>query len=343
MTETMLIGVDLAKNVFQLHGASLAGLEKFRKKLTRVQFRRFMAKHPSCVVVFEACGSASYWAREMTRLGHEVKLIAPQYVRPFVKRHKNDRADAEAIVIAARQPEMRFVEPKTAEQQARAVLFRSRERLVHQRTELVNALRAVLYEYGHVIPKGIGKLGLIGDILAEKNSDLPELVREECRDLLEQIAEKSERIDVKTMKAKELSAKTDMARRLQTMPGIGPLGAMAVEAFAPAMDSFKCGRDFAAWLGLVPRQHSSGGKDRLGRISKAGQADIRRLLIIGAMSRLNWTSRKPVHPESWLGRMLARKPKMLVAIALANKMARAIWAMLTKKEDYQVPTPARAA
>ncbi|SEK11116.1 Transposase IS116/IS110/IS902 family protein [Marinovum algicola] len=279
----------------------------------------------------------------MTALGHEVKLIAPQYVRPFVNRHKNDRADAEAIVIAARQPEMRFVEPKTTEQQAKAVLFRSGERLVHQRTELVNALRAVLYEYGHVIPKGIGKLGNVRDIVEEPNSDLPELVREECRDLLEQIAEKSSWIDKKATKAKVLATETDMARRLQTMPGVGPLTTLAIEAFAPAMESFKCGRDFAAWLGLVPRQHSSGGKDRLGRVSKAGQADIRRLLIIGAMSRLNWIGRKPVQPESWLARMLDRKPRMLVAIVLANKMARAIWAMLTRKQDYQVPAPAMTA
>ena len=342
MTEIMMIGVDLAKNVFQLHGASIAGDTVFRKKLTRAQFRRFMSEHPPCVVIFEACCSASYWACEMTRSGHEVKLIAPQYVKPFVKRHKNDRADAEAIVIAARQPEMRFVEQKTAEQQARAVLFRSRERLVPQRTELVNALRAVLYEYGHVIPKGIGQLGQVQEFIAEPDSDLPELVREECWDLLEQIAGKSERIDKKTMKAKELAAKTDMARRLKTMPGIGPMTALAIEAFAPAMESFRCGRGFAAWLGLVPRQHSSGGKDRLGRVSKAGQADIRRLLIIGAMSRLNWIGRKPVPPASWLGRMLERKPKMLVAIALANKMARAIWAMLTKKEDYKDPASAMA-
>ena len=204
----------------------------------------------------------------------------------------------------------------------------------------MNALRAVLYEYGHVIPKGIAKLGHARDIVEEPSSDLPDLAREECRDLLEQIAEKSSRIDKKAMKAKQLATETGMVRRLQTMPGVGPLTALAIEAFAPAMESFKCGRDFAAWLGLVPRQHSSGGKDRLGRVSKAGQADIRRLLIIGATSRLNWIGRKPIHPESWLARMLDRKPRMLVAIALANKMARAIWAMLTKKEDYQAQAPA---
>lgn len=289
-----IIGVDLAKNVFQLHGASMTGELKFRKKLTRAQFLRFMAEQDAAFVVMEACGSASYWAREMARLGHEVKLIAPQYVRPFVKRQKNDAADAEAIVIAAQRPEMRFIEPKSEAQQARAVLFRARERLVRQRTELINALRGVLYEYGHTVPLGIGQIKRIAQICSDPNSDLPALVVAECRDLLEQIAEKTTRIDAKTKTAKELGPHGETSRRLQSMPGIGPMTALAVEAFAPAMTFFRRGRDFAAWLGLVPRQHSSGGRERLGRMSKAGQADIRRLLIIGAMSRMNWMGRREV-------------------------------------------------
>ena len=341
MNDTM-IGVDLAKRVFQLHGATMAGEVKFRKKLTRDQFRAFMASQPAALVVFEACGSASYWAREMEALGHEARLIAPQYVRPFVKRQKNDAADAEAIVIAARQPEMRFVSPKTEDQQAKATLFRGRERLVHQRTELVNALRALLYEYGHVFPAGIGHLKRIEALIEDPACDLPALIITECRDLLTQITEKSDRIDAKTKALKELAAATDTARRLQTMPGVGPLTALAVEAFAPDMAQFKCGRDFAAWLGLVPRQYSSGGKERLGRISKAGQRDIRRLLVVGAMSRLNWLGRRSIPEGSWLARMLARKPKMLVAIALANKMARQLWAMMTKNEDYRDPALAAA-
>jgi len=332
-----IIGVDLAKRVFQVHGASMTGHVAFRKKLTREQFRRFMAGHPASVVVFEACGSASYWAREMESLGHEARLIAPQYVRPFVKRQKNDAADAEAIVIAARQPEMRFVTPKTAEQQAKGVLFRGRDRLVHQRTELVNALRAVLYEFGHVFPAGLAHLKRIEAVVEGANCDLPALIIAECQDLLAQIAEKTERIDAKAKALKVLAAQTDLARRLQTMPGVGPLTALAVEAFAPDMAQFKCGRDFAAWLGLVPRQHSSGGKARLGRISRAGQADIRRLLIIGAMTRIMGRARHKITAESWIGRMLARKPKMLVAIALANKMARQIWAMLRNGKDYRDP------
>jgi len=343
MTNDVMIGVDLAKNVFQLHAASMAGQPQFRKKLSRQSFGKFMAQQPPAVVVMEACGSAHYWAREMIRLGHVVKLIAPQYVKPFVKRQKNDAADAEAIVIAAQRPEMRFVEPKTAEQQSRAILFRARERLVHQRTEMVNALRACLYEYGHAVPQGIHQIKRIAEILDAPNSDLPDLMREECRDLLEQIAEKTVRINARTGKIKALAAEADTARRLQTIPGVGPLTALAVEAFAPPMENFRCGRDFAAWLGLVPRQFSSGGKERLGRISKAGQADIRRLLIIGAMSRLNWLGRKSIPEGSWLARIAARKPRMLVAIALANKMARTIWALMTKNEDYRDPAQAAAA
>src|SRR3569623_515884 len=190
MKDTM-IGVDLAKSVFQLHAASMMGEPKFRKRLSRQSFGKFMAEQPPAVVVLEACGSAHYWAREMVRLGHEVKLIAPHYVKPFVKRQKNDAVDAEAIVIAAQRPEMRFVGPKSAEKQSRAILFRARERLVHQRTELVNALRACLYEYGYIVPQGIHQIKRIEDILDAPTSGLPDLMREECRDLLKQIAEQT--------------------------------------------------------------------------------------------------------------------------------------------------------
>lgn len=339
----MMIGVDLAKNVFQVHGAIRTGEVQFRKKLTRKQFSEFMARQPSSMVIFEACGGAHYWARVMEEFGHEVKLIAPQYVRPFVKRQKNDAADAEAIVIAARQPEMRFVDPKTVEQQSHAAVFRARERLVHQRTADTNALRALLYEHGHVFPIGMRHLSRMTALVKDETVDLHALIREECLDLLAQIAEKTARITERAAKLKTLAAESDRARRLQTMPGVGPLTAVAVEAFGPDMAQFKTGRDFAAWLGLVPRQHSSGGKERLGRMTKAGQADIRRLLIIGAMSRLNWLGQRAIAEGNWLSRMLMRKPKMLVAVALANKMARQIWAMLTKSEDYRDPALADAA
>ena len=341
--KNVIIGVDLAKAVFQLHGATADGNFLFRKKLSRGQFLQFMCQHPDAVVAMEACGSAHYWARELVRLGHDVLLIPPQYVRPFVKRQKNDATDAEAIVIAARQPEMRFVSPKSEEQQSRAALFRARERLVHQRTELVNALRALLYEFGHVLPAGIKQISRVAAILDTNESTLPLLVWDECQDLLQQIEEKTVRINARTKKAHQLAEDAVTAKRLQTLPGVGPMTALAFEAFAPDMITFRRGRDFAAWLGLVPRQHSSGGKERLGRITKAGQADIRRLLIIGAMSRLNRMGRSRILQGSWLERMLARKPRMLVAIALANKMARVIWAMMTKQEDYRAPMSAAAA
>ncbi len=337
-----MIGVDLAKSVFQLHGASMSGEVRFRKKLTRPQFEKFMAGQGPAVVVMEACGGAHFWARRMQDLGHEVRLIAPQYVRPFVKRQKNDAADAEAIVIAAQRPEMRFVDPKTVDQQARATLFRSRERLVRQRTELINALRGVLYEHGHVFPTGARNLKRIEAFLTDADHDLHPLVHADCMELVELIQNKTTRITAKTKQAEALSSQGETTRRLKTIPGVGAFTALAVETFAPPMESLKSGRDFAAWLGIVPRQHSSGGKQRLGKISKAGQGDIRRLLIMGAMTRLTPRGRLGIPSGSWLARMLERKPKMLVAIALANKMARQIWALLTKQEDYREPVRVEA-
>lgn len=338
-----MIGIDLAKSSFQIHAATMNGQVKFRRKLSRAQFLAIMATPAPAVVVMGACGGAHHWARELAPRGHDVRLIAPVFVKPFVKRQKNDAADAEAIVEAAQRPEMRFVEPKSAEQQARALLFRSRGQRVHQRTELVNALRSYLYEYGHVLPIGIASLRRIDAIIDDSDNTLPDLVRDICRDLLRQIAEKTARIDALMKRIKSRADDTETAQRLQTMPGVGPVTALAIEAFAPAMESFRCGRDFAAWLGLVPRQNSTGGKQRLGRVTKAGQADIRRLLIVGAMSRLTWLGRKSIREGSWLARMLERKPKMLVAIALANKMARPIWAMLTRGEDYRDPVAVAAA
>lgn len=324
-------------------GAAHSGDVVYRKRLSREQFRSFLVGLPPCLIVFEACGSASYWAREAQSFGHEAKLIAPQYVRPFVKRQKNDAADAEAIVIAARQPEMRFISPKSEEQQARAAVFRGRERLVRQRTELMNALRANFYEYGVVFPIGMSQTEKMASWLSEHGDTLPKILVNECSDILALIGELSDRIAAKTKLLTLLAAESDTARRLQTMPGVGPMTALAVEAFAPNLNEFRSGRDFAAWLGLVPRQHSSGGKERLGHVSKAGQTDIRRLLIIGAMSRVIGRGARNVAALSWLGRLMHRKPKMLAAIALANKMARQLWAMLTKNKDYQDPDALAAA
>ncbi|MER9174457.1 IS110 family transposase [Mesorhizobium sp. M0955] len=337
MGKVTIIGVDLAKNVFQLHGAAADGTVVFRKKLSRLQFCRFMEGQPACVVAMEACAGSHYWAREMVQLGHQPKLIAPRYVKAFIKRQKNDAADAEAIVEAAQRPTMRFVEMKTEEQQSRSIMFRTREQLVNQRTELVNALRAHLYEFGHIAPQGIRYLSRLERFVEDENANLPDLVREICRDLLDHIYQLTGRINALKKKIDALSREAEASRRLQTMPGVGPIAALAIETFAPPMETFKCGRDFAAWLGLVPLQKSTGGKQRLGKTSKMGQRDIRRLLIIGAMAVVRWASRKGAPEGSWLARMMAKKPRMLVAIALANKMARGIWAMLTKEEDYRNP------
>ncbi len=337
MTEDIIIGVDLAKNVFQLHGAAADGTVMFRKKLTRVQFHRFMTDQQPSQVVMEACGGAHYWARELERLGHQAQLISPHYVKPFVKRQKNDAADAEAIVEAAQRPSMRFVEAKSEDQQASAVLFRYREKLVKQRTELINAIRSYLYEFGYVVPKGPRHLRKVTELVEGVSTALPEEVRDICRDLLDQIVAKSRRIDDALKQINARSRQGETLKRLQTMPGLGPITAVAIETFAPPMETFRRGRDFAAWLGLVPLQNSTGGKQRLGRTSKMGQRDIRRLLIIGAMSVINWASRGHDFGNGWLNAMLKRKPRMVVAVALANKMARAIWAMTMKKEDYRSP------
>ena len=342
MEEVTIIGVDLAKNVFQLHGAAAGGSVVFRKKLSRAQFQRFMAAHPPCSVAMEACPGGHFWTRELTRMGHVARMISPQYVTPYVKRQKNDAADAEAIVEAATRPGMRFVEPKTAEQQARAVVFRIRQKLVAQRIELINALRSHLYEFGYIAPVGLQHLPKLVEVIADVASDLPKAARLACRGLLDQIDNLSKHLDALNAQIADLGKEGKTSQTLQTMPGVGPITALAIEAFAPAMESFKRGRDFAAWLGLVPRQASSGGKTRLGRISKAGQHDIRRLLIIGAMAAMVGACRRGVPEGTWLGKLMRRKPRILVAIALANKMARQIWAMLTKKQSYRDPALAAA-
>lgn len=337
MDEISIVGVDLAKQVFQLHGAGPDGRVIFRKKLSRAQFARFMASLARCTVAMEACGTAHYWGRLMASYGHDVRLIPPIYVKPFVKRQKNDMADAEAIAEAALRPTMRTVPVKTAEQQSRAMLFRTRELLVGQRTQLVNALRGHLAEHGVIVAKGLGNLERLAAVIRDEASALPNLVRELGAVYLDQIEQASGQIAALERRIAIAARDSDVVRRLRQVPGIGPICAMAVETFAPPMQTFQRGRDFAAWLGLVPRQHSSGGKQRLGRTSKRGQRDIHRLLIVGAMSVVHWKGRGGGRPGSWLARMLAKKPKMLVAIALANKMARTIWALLMRNEDYKDP------
>jgi len=346
VNKVAIIGVDLAKSVFQIHGAASDGSVVYRKKLSRLQFAKFMADQPPCLVAMEACGSSYYWARFIQDKGHEVRLIPPLYVKAFVKRQKNDAADAEAIVDAASRSNMRFVPVKSVEQQSRSIMFRTRELMIGQRTQSVNALRAHLAEFGVVVPKGVHNLKRLAAYIDGASGLLPSAILEIGTIFLEQITQQTTRIKALEKSIKELAESSETSRRLRTVPGVGPITAMAIEAFAPEMERFDKGRNFAAWLGLVPRQHSTGGKQVLGRTSKMGQKDIRKLLIVGAMSVIKSEINKCKDVEdrhSWLGRLLERKPRMVVAIALANKMARTIWAMLKNGEDYRNPAVMVAA
>jgi len=340
MTEVIIIGIDIAKNVFHLHGAAVDGTAVFRRKLSRTKFLEFVAKQPTCLVAMEACAGAHHWGREISRFGHEVRLIPPQYVKPFVKRQKNDAADAEAIAEAASRASMRFVAIKSAEQQGQAMILKTRDLLQAQRTQTVNALRGHLAEHGLVAPQGLCHVCKLETALDDKNLGIPPVAIDLCRVLFEHIRMLSVRINELTAQIKRTARSHDITRRLMTIPGIGPIGALALSTLAPSKESFKKGRDFSAWAGLTPKQHSTGGKTRLGKTSKMGQRDIRRLLIIGAMSVIKATAHRRPPEGSWLARMLAKKPKMLVAVALANKMARIAWALITGGGVYKVPVVA---
>jgi transposase len=337
MRELRTIGLDTAKNVFQAHGADGGGAVIFRKKLPRKHLLPFFADQPPCLVALEACGASHHWAREIAKLGHQVKLIPPKYVKPFVKRQKNDQADAEAICEAAQRPTMRFVSVKSDLTQANAVVFRTRDLLIRQRTQLINAVRGHLSEFGYVVKKGPSHMAELMDIINDVSSGLPEAARICLKVLsttLEQIDEKVAGLDAEIGKR----AKQDpLLRRLTSIPGVGPITAAAISALAPPPEAFAKGRDFAAWVGLTPLQQSTGGKQKLGATSKMGERTIRRLLIIGAAAVIRKASPRTVPEGSWLARMLARKPTMLVTVALANKMARIVWALLSKNEMYRAP------
>jgi transposase len=334
------VGLDLAKSVFQLHGADAKGAVVFRKKLRRDRLLVFFSELPHCLVAMEACASAHHWAREIGKFGHEVWLIPPAYVKPFVKRQKNDMADAEAICEAAQRPTMRFVQPKTAEAQGAAVIFRARDLLVRQRTQLINALRGHLVEFGFVVRKGANNVGQLINLVEDPSSVIPP----DARMVLAVITDNLQMLQAKiAVLDREIAARAKAnptVRRLMTIPGVGPIAATALVALAPAASSFRRGRDFAAWLGLTPRQHSSGGKEKLGRTTKMGERSLRRLLIIGASAAANAASRNPTRANDWLSGMLARKPRMLVTVALANKTARIVWALMAHGGSYRTPAAA---
>ncbi|NLS07533.1 IS110 family transposase [Rhizobium sp. P32RR-XVIII] len=335
--EVSTIGLDLAKNVFQVHGADAAGAVVFRKQLRRSKVREFFARQPACLVAMEACASAHYWAREIGKLGHTVRLIPPAYVKPFVKRQKNDAADAEAICEAAQRPTMRFVAVKSEEQQASAVVFRARDLLVRQRTQTINALRGHLAEYGLVVARGPAHTTKLIERVEAPSSDLPEAGRLALDMLVDTLRSLEQRIKCLDVEIARRAREDEDARRLATIPGVGPVTAAALVALALAAAIFKRGRDFAAWLGLTPLERSTGGKQRLGKTSKMGERTLRRLLIIGASAVVRHAARRGVPEGSWLGRMLTRKPRMLVIVALANKLARIVWALLAKGGVYRAP------
>jgi transposase len=337
MEKVSTIGLDLAKHVFQAHGASASGAVVFRKKLRREQVLSFFAGQPRCRVAMEACASAHHWARAIGELGHEVRLIPPAYVKPFVKRQKNDMADAEAICEAAQRPTMRFVAVKSEAKQASAVIFRTRDLLVRQRTQIINALRGHLAEFGFIAPQGASHIVRLMAQVEDPGFSIPEAARSCLMRLVTMLRGIQEEVEALDREIAARAKSDHVAQRLMTVPGIGPLIATAIEALAPPPETFRSGRDFAAWVGLTPVQKTTGGKQRLGRTSRMGERTLRRLLIIAASGVVRWAKRKGVPAGSWLARMLARKPPMLVIVALANKNARVAWALIAKGEIYRAP------
>jgi transposase len=337
MMKISTIGLDIAKSSFSAHGFDEHGHTVLKKDLKRHQVLAFFAKTGPCRVGLEACASAHHWARELAKLGHEVKLIAPQRVKAFVPRMKNDAADAMAIARALREPEMRFVPVKTIEKQSVLMLFKSRDLLVAQRTRVINALRGHFAEIGIVVAKGPRQVKPLVAMVIEEETALPPAMRLALRPLVVMLMTVEEEIAVLDRNIAAVYKTDERARRLGEVPGIGVLIATVLSATVSDARSFKSGREFAAWIGLVPRQHSTGGKARLGHISKMGNRDLRRLLVVGAIAALarmkNGNSNSAT--AAWARRLLARKPFRLVAVALANKMARTAWAIMAKGGVYK--------
>ncbi len=331
------VGLDLAKRVFQVHAVDASGGVVVRKALRRSQVLPFFTRLPPCLIGIEACGTSHHWARELSRLGHQVRLMPPAYVKPYVKRGKNDVVDAEAICEAVTRPTMRFVAMKSADQQAALSLHRTRNLLVKQRTQLVNMIRGLLAEFGIDIPQGLLRaLGLARQIAAKQvTPDVPAVARQVLELLAGQVLDTHVRLQAIDRSIIALQRSDDIARRLSTIPGIGPVGATALAASVVDPGQFRSGREFAAWLGLTPSQNSSGGKDRLGRITKMGDRYLRKLLVVGATSLIRGAKYKPVTADPRLVALLARKPLRVASVAMANKMARVVWAIMVRGEVYQ--------
>jgi transposase len=330
-----MIGLDTAKSVFQIHGVNETGQVEIKRKLRRSELLAFFEKQESCTVVMEACGAAHHWARILTGLGHTVKLIAAEAVKPFLKKgKKNDAVDAAAICEAASRPDAKFVPVKTVHQQGILALHAARSLLAKQQTMLANAMRGLATEFGVTVPKGIRKLNKLMT-LVDTDETIPKQANQAIAGLHEYCNDLNEGIETFEAEIVTHARTNETARRLATIPGIGPITASLIAATVVDISLFKTARQFAAWLGLVPRQNSTGGKTRLGRITKTGNREIRKLLVLGATSMVyradGWNSAV----GAWLRTLLERRPARLVTVALANKMARIAWAMMTRKEVYR--------
>ena len=329
------IGLDLAKSVFQAHGVDEAGRTVLVKKLHRKQMLPFFSKLRPCLIGIEACATAHHWARTLSAMGHEVRLMPPSYVKGYVKRGKSDALDAEAICEAVQRPSMRFVPVKTVEQQSILMAHRTRSLLVRQRTMAANALRAHLAELGMVANPGIANLAkLTGKAFAEADG-LPGYARRALEILIRRLEDLTAEIAALDRELHTWHAGNEASRRLAAIPGIGVITATAIAATVTDPGQFRSGRQFAAWLGLTPQQHSTGGRERLGRISKQGDRYLRRLLVVGATAVMRHSKDKTIRLADWIRKLLAAKPFRLVSVALANKLARIAWVVLTRGETYR--------
>ena len=332
------IGLDIAKSVFQVHGVDAAGQVIVRRQLKRRQVLTFFRKLPPCLIGIEACASSHYWSRELQSLGHTVRLMPPAYVKPYVKRQKNDSTDAEAICEAVTRPNMRFVPTKTIEQQSCLVLHRTRQLFIRQQTATINSIRAHLAEFGIVAPVGRRGVEQLLEVIADSNdARVPEVARAcvaalgvQLRQLKAQILELDRRITA-------WHRSSELSRRLNEIPGVGPTLATALVASIADPKVFRSGRDFSAWIGLVPKQNSSGGQDKLGSISKQGDRYLRSLFTTGALAVIRYAKIHGTKHRPWLAALLARRPTKVAAIALANKIARIAWALMTRGERYKQP------
>jgi transposase len=341
--EITTIGLDLAKNVYQVHAINGVGEVVVRKAMRRAQVLRFFERLDPCLVGIEACGTSHYWAREIGKFGHEVRLMPPAYVKPYVKRGKTDASDAEAICEAVSRPTMRYIAIKSCEQQAALTVHRTRDLFVKQRTQLVNMIRGLLAEFGIEIRRGITHaLSLAERIVAGEMPGIPALAAKMIASLAGQILDLQARLREIERELLAWHRSSDIARRLATIPGVGTICATAFAASVTNPHQFRSGRQFAAWLGLTPLQHSSGGKERLGRISKMGDKYLRRLLVVGMTSLVRRAKYKPEALDPKLADLLSRKPVRVVTVALANKTARVIWAIMTRGGTYRAPQPAGA-